>query len=43
MMDHDDEGMTPDFWPVDPATYDDNPLLHPDYTVVVGLNLYKVS
>jgi len=43
-MDVDDQSMAPDFWPVDPATYDeDNPLLHPDYTVVVGLNLYKVS
>lgn len=34
----------PDFWPVDPsaAPEESNPLLALDYTVIIGLNLYKV-
>jgi hypothetical protein len=34
-----------DFWPMDPSAYEDdtNPLLRQDYTVIIGLNLYKVS
>jgi len=34
-----------DFWPVDPDAEDigaENPLLNYDYTVIIGLNLYKV-
>ena len=36
----------PDFWPIDPSTEDaaaNNPLLRHDYTVIIGLNLYKVQ
>ena len=35
-----------DFWPVDPSAEDAamlNPLLRHDYTVIIGLNLYKVG
>jgi hypothetical protein len=33
-----------DFWPIDPASEElqRNPLLQPDYTIIIGLNLYKV-
>lgn len=33
---------SPDFWPVDPSQEETNPLLALDYTVIIGLNLYKV-
>ena len=39
-------GSGPDFWPIDPSKEDaasTNPLLRHDYTVIIGLNLYKVS